>query len=103
MKNFLIGLNAINIGALLLAIVYTAGVVWRVEKKLDVSYKLYLSAIIFLFVAETADLYYALDNTFAFALIVKIGRVLFAMLFLAGILEMRSVIRKMDGEIGSSK
>ena len=95
----LLGINAVAIGTLLLSIIYTAGVVWRVEKKLDISYKFFLAAIIFLFIGETLDLYYAINNTMRIALTVKILRMLFAICFLIGIIIMRKIIRKLDGEI----
>jgi magnesium-transporting ATPase (P-type) len=98
MENILWGINIATIGAILLSIVYTAGVVWRVEMKLDTSYKFFLTAIILLFLAETADFYYGLDNKFFWALAVKSLRMLFAINFLVGILLMRNIVRDLDGE-----
>jgi hypothetical protein len=95
----LIVINATIIGALLLSIIYTAGVVWRVEKKLDISYKFFLAATIFLFAGETLNLYYALDNTLEISLTIKILRMLFALCFLTGIVIMRKIVRKLDGEL----
>ena len=87
----------ITIGALLLSIIYTAGVVWRVEKELDISYKFFLAAIIFLLIAEVTSLYPA-NNVLLFALIVKILRMLFTLCFLSGVLLMRDIVQKFDGE-----
>lgn len=98
METLLIGVNAVTIGALFLAIIYTAGVVWRVELELDISYKFFLAAILFLVAAEILDLYYAIDNSFAVALAVKFFRMLFALGFLSGVLFMRDIVRKVDGE-----
>jgi hypothetical protein len=98
METLLISINTVTIGALFLAIIYTAGVVWRVELELDVSYKLFLAAILFLVAAEILDLYYAIDNSFAIGLTVKILRMLFALGFLSGMLFMRDIVRKADGE-----
>jgi hypothetical protein len=89
--------NAITIGALLLSIIYTAGVVWRVEKELDISYKFFLTAIIFLLSAEILNLYPSGDAT-APILVVKILRMLFTLCFLSGVLLMRDIVRKIDGE-----
>ena len=87
-----------TIGSLFLAIIYTAGVVWRVELELDISYKFFLAAVIFLVLAEVLDLYYSVDNNLQFALTVKILRMLFALGFFSGVLFMRDIVRKVDGE-----
>ncbi len=91
-------MNAITIISLLLAIIFTAGIVWRVEKKLDISYKFFLTAIILLLAAEILDLYYGIDNQIKIALIVKSLRMFFALFFLTGVLFMRNIVREMDGE-----
>ena len=89
----LISKGIIIIGALL-CVVYTFGVVWRVEKKLDLSYKLFLAAIISFTLAEFVLLF-----DFKLALIINILlRVAFVVFFLSGILEMRNMLRRMDGE-----
>ncbi len=97
-QNIMFIVNAITIIALLLSIIYTAGVVWRVEKELDISYKFFLVAIILLFVAEITNLYYPLDNILYIALAIKILRMLFTLCFLIGVLLMRDIARKLDGE-----
>lgn len=81
-----------------MALIFTAGIVWRVEKELDVSYKFFLLAVVLLLFAEIADLYYAIDAAETVALLVKVARVSFAVFFLIGILFMRDIIRKLDGE-----
>jgi hypothetical protein len=95
MENILLGVNIITISALFFSIIYTAGVVWRVEMELDVAYKFFLVAIVALLIAEVADLYY---GTASIAIIVKSARMIFAACFLAGILFMRDIVRKLDGE-----
>ena len=90
-------INAITIGAILLSIIYTAGVVWRVEKELDVSYKFFLAAIIFLLAGEIVSLYPS-DQAVTIELIVKILRMIFTLCFLSGVLFMRDIVRKIDGE-----
>ncbi|NTW26920.1 MAG: hypothetical protein HGA36_01205 [Candidatus Moranbacteria bacterium] len=96
-QTLLLTINAITIGALALSIIYTAGVVWRVEKELDISYKFFLAAIIFLLFAEVTNLYVS-DNALIFTLAVKILRMLFTICFLSGVLLMRDIVRKIDGE-----
>ena len=90
--------NAITIAALVLAVVFTAGIVWRTEKELDASYKFFLAGIVLLLIAEVADLYYAIDKQIIIALAIKILRALFAVCFLVGALFMRDIVRKLDGE-----
>ena len=80
------------------SIIYAFGVVWRVEKKLDIAFKLFLMAIIFFTAGEVCALVQnqkGLDFNFL-SLVLKTFFVLF---FLFGMLEMRSMLRKMDGEI----
>lgn len=90
-------INIITIGTLLLSIIYTAGVVWRVEKELDISYKFFLAAIIFLLAAEIVNLYPS-ESIVTFSLAVKALRMLFTICFLSGVLLMRDIVRKIDGE-----
>jgi len=86
----------------LFSIIYTAGVVWRVEKKLDISYKFFLIAIIAFTLSEIANLVRreALPWAGEAALILKL---LFALFFLKGVLTMRRMVRIMDGEINPEK
>ena len=98
MENVFLTINIITIGALLLSIVYTAGIVWRVEMKLDISYKFLLAAVIFIVLAELVDSYYGFSNVIFWSFIVKALRMLFAVSFLAGVLFMRNIVRSLDGE-----
>jgi hypothetical protein len=81
----------------LFSVVFTSGIVWRVEKKLDISYKLFLSAIIFFLSAEILG-FFDFSSTSYFPLLISIARLSFSLLFLFGILEVRSLIRDEDGE-----
>lgn len=99
MENIFLGINIITIGALALSIIYTTGVVWRVEMKLDAAYKFFLVGIVFLFMAEMGDLYYSIDNQLMIAFLVKVARMLFVLFFLTGIIFMRDIARNLDGEI----
>ena len=79
----------------LFSIIYTFGVVWRVEKKLDTSFKLLLAAIISFTLSEIIFIL-----PFAWSQNISlIAKIIFAIFFLVGILEMRSMLRKMDGEL----
>jgi hypothetical protein len=84
--------------ACLFSIIYTSGVVWRVEKKLDVSFKLFLVAIISFTISEI----FLLINLGKEELtqLISLGfKIVFVIFFLLGILEMRKMLREMDGEI----
>jgi len=94
--------NFITIGALFLSIIYTAGIVWRVEMKLDISYKFFLLAIIFLTAAEIFGFYPA-ENNLYFTLALKILQMLFTICFLFGVFLMRNITRELDGEIKKNK
>ena len=98
MEKLFLGINIFSIALILLSIIFTAGVVWRVEKKLDISYKFFLIAIVVLLVAEILDLYYGIDNQIKIALAVKLLRAFFALFFLVGVLFMRKIVRDLDGE-----
>ena len=95
-------LNTAIIVVSLFSIIYTTGVVWRVEKKLDISYKFFLSAIIAFALSEIIVLLnfqgrsWTVDASLAL-------RLLFALFFLKGILTMRRMVRVMDGEIDPSQ
>lgn len=90
-------INSIIVAAALVAVVYTFGVVWRVEKKMDISYKLFLVAIIAFVVSELTGYFSFSESSWLFWL-PKIFKLIFAVFFLAGIWTMRDMIRKIDGE-----
>ncbi len=89
----------IILGALL-TIIYTFGVVWRVEKKLDLSYKLLLGAIISFTLSELFSLFQFEGRDWVLVASIAL-QALFIILFLAGILEVRNMLRKLDGEKGN--
>ena len=91
-------INLVILGLMILALVYTFGIVWRVEKRLDISYKLFLLSIIF-FLATEAVGFLNIDNLIYAELLEKFCKLLFAAFFLGGIWEMRKLVRKLDGEL----
>jgi len=90
-------LNLVGILLTFFSIVYVAGIVWRVEKKLDISYKLFLSAILVYGVSLFLEMFSVIDAT-VMELYISIAKVLFVALFLGGVLMMRDLVREMDGE-----
>jgi hypothetical protein len=79
------------------AIVFGFGVVWRVEKKLDLAFKLFLGAIVIFFAGEVSGFFFVPENSF-WAYFAPGTKIVFALFFLAGMAEMRNMIRKIDGE-----
>lgn len=95
---FFVFMHALTLVALSLAFLFAVGVVWRVEMELDASYKLFAVALTFLIVAEATDLFHFSEYTFAASVAVQGSRMIAAILFLAGILFMRDIVRHLDGE-----
>ena len=83
----------------LLSIIFSFGVVWRTEKELDLSYKFLLGAIILFTISEFLELF-SFEGRIILENFILGSRLLFAVLFLAGILTARDLLRKMDGEKG---
>ena len=90
-------LNIIGIFLTFFSIIYAAGVVWRVEKKLDISYKLFLAAVLVYAVSLFLEMFNVIDSA-VMELYISITKVVFIALFLGGVLMMRDLIRDMDGE-----
>jgi len=86
----------------LVLITAIAGIVWRVEKLLDVSYKFLLAASIIF------GIWILMDILVLNKAIPDIGlgiyfRALFAVLFTFAVLEMRILVRRLDGELTKKK
>jgi hypothetical protein len=90
-------INSLIVAFSLAAIVFAFGVVWRTERELDISYKLFLGAIIAFTIAQFLELFYFEGRTFI-SYLMPVFKLLFAALFLAGTLTARDLLRKMDGE-----
>ncbi len=95
---FLIFAHALTLVALSLAFLFAVGVVWRVEMELDVSYKLFAVALAFLIVAEATNLFHFSAYAVMASVIIESMRMIASVLFLAGILFMRDIVRHLDGE-----
>jgi hypothetical protein len=96
-------MNIATLVALIIAIAYTVGVVWRVEFRLDTSYKFFLVGIIFFFLAEILDFWYVPESRPTIAAIVEALRMLFSFCFLIGVVFMRGIVRNLDGEKAQEK
>ena len=95
---FLIFAHALTLVTLSLAFLFAVGVVWRVEMELDASYKLFAFALVFLIVSEAVDLFHFAEYTMIATVVIEGARMIAAVLFLAGILFMRDIVRHLDGE-----
>jgi hypothetical protein len=90
-------INSLIIAFSLSAIVFAFGVVWRTERELDISYKLFLGAIIVFTASQFLELF-AFEGRTLILFLIPVMKLLFAALFLAGTLTARDLLRKMDGE-----
>lgn len=95
-KIMLLGMDSVTIAVYLLILVFAVGIVWRVEKELDLSYKFFVVAAICLTLAEIFGFY--ASQTFDVTLWSKGLRTSAAIFLLVSILLMRDLVRKMDGE-----
>jgi hypothetical protein len=78
-----------------LSIVFTLGIIWRVEMKLDRAYKIFFGALIFLLLAMLVEVFIRNET---WIIINRILTFLFALSLLAGVWMMRDVMRDVDGE-----
>jgi hypothetical protein len=83
----------------LMSIIFSFGVVWRTEKELDLSYKFFLGAIIIFTISEFLELF-SFEGRIVLENFILGSKLLFSILFLAGTLTARDLLRKMDGEKG---
>jgi hypothetical protein len=98
----LLGIEYTTIVTLLFALVFTLGVIWRTEKKLDTTYKLLFVAILSFLGAKVLSLGYVFDQ--AYRGLVVGGLEFFAVFFLLlSILEMRDIVRILDHEVKNKK
>jgi hypothetical protein len=90
-------ISSFVIALMMLSIVFAFGIVWRVERELDVSYKFLLGAVISFTIGEIVSLFHSEGNLLTAGIILA-AKVIFSIMILAGILEMRNILREMDGE-----
>lgn len=93
--------NGTTLLLLFLALVFTAGIVWRVEKELDISYKFFLAALFVLLLSESIGKFFS--ETERFVVVASLLKSVFAGLLLAGVWTMRDAVRRLDGEKGDGE
>jgi FtsH-binding integral membrane protein len=95
MQNLEIGAQILSIVLISFSLVFTLGIIWRVEMKLDTAYKVFFCALVFLFLARVVDIFVKSE---VFALAYQLLNLLFSIFLLWGIWLMRDVMRNIDGE-----
>jgi hypothetical protein len=90
-------MNSIIIGASMLSVIFALGVVWRVEKELDISFKLFSCSIISFLISALVE-FFKIESRLSIDFVSIFFKLLFAIFFLLGIFTMRDLLRKMDGE-----
>ncbi len=93
-----LGVDVLTILLFLLILVFAIGIVWRVEKELDWSYKLFVVAAAAVTLADVIGLTAVSTSDPRWALLSKGLRFVGAIAFLASILVMRDIVRKLDHE-----
>lgn len=97
----LLGMDIATIVIFLLILVFSVGIVWRVEQELDLSYKFFVIAAGCLTLAELVGFYAHPD--FDSIILDKGLRTGGAVFLFISVLLMRDLIRKLDGEKSAGK
>lgn len=97
MDTIFLGVDMLTIVLFLLVLVFSIGIVWRVEKELDWTYKFFVVAATSIMLADMLGLYAASQGSLTI-LLGKGLRFVGAMAFLASVLFMRDIVRRLDNE-----
>lgn len=97
MKLALFGADVLVVAVFLLVLVFTIGVVWRVEKELDVSYKCFALGVVSLALGEIIGLA-VVDRGLSWLVTSRVLRLIGSVFFLASVLLMRDIVRVLDHE-----
>ncbi|MFA9262530.1 MAG: hypothetical protein ACEQSB_04220 [Undibacterium sp.] len=95
---FLLFLSFLTITSLLSSLVFVVGIVWRVEMELDLSFKFFAFAVLFLLMTEGLGFLPASRFEAWWQLALPVVKFLAAANLLLGLFFMRDLIRRMDGE-----
>lgn len=98
---FLIALSFLTIVSLLSSLVFVIGIVWRVEMELDLSFKFFTLAVLFLLVGEGLSLLPTSRFESWWQFIPPITKLFAAATLLLGLYFMRDLVRRLDGEKSS--
>lgn len=97
MDMIFLSMDVVTVVLFALVLVFSIGIVWRVEKELDWSYKFFVIAAMSVLLADVVGLY-AAEGALSAALLGKGLRLIGAVAFLVSILFMRDIVRKLDHE-----
>lgn len=90
-------IDVIVIAISIVAAIFTAGIIWRVDKKIGIAYKFFLCAII-VFLLEEIVIFLGFAKEVSAVGVAYISKLLLAVFFLGGIITMRDLIRRINGE-----
>lgn len=97
MDMLFLGMDVMTIVLFLLILLFSVGIVWRVEKELDWSYKFFVVAAASVLLADVIGLYVT-SGEFSMVLFGRGLRLIGAVAFLVSVLLMRDIVRKLDHE-----
>lgn len=95
---FFLLLSFLTIVSLLSSLVFVIGIVWRVEMELDLSFKFFAFAVLFLLMTEGLSLLPASRFESWWQLALPAVKFLAAANLLLGLFFMRDLVRRLDGE-----
>ncbi len=98
MDTLLFSLAAFTIASYGVSLVYTVGIVWRVEMELDLAYKFLATAVFFLLAAEILNVVPSVHAVTFWTVVLWTTKFLAALCLFFGMFFMRDLIQKMDGE-----
>ncbi|HOW60206.1 MAG TPA: hypothetical protein P5548_03365 [Candidatus Moranbacteria bacterium] len=88
-------LKILSLGMLVFSIIFTLGIIWRAEMKLDTVYKIFFVALVFLFISQGMELFVKNE---IFSFVGQIFNSLFFLVMLASIWMTRDLFKKIDEE-----
>lgn len=95
MQNLELIVQIISVILISFSLVFTLGIIWRVEMKLDKAYKFFFGALLCLFLIKIMDVFIKGE---IFSLIYQFLNLLFYILLSWGIWLVRDLIMDIDGE-----
>lgn len=95
MQNLEIGSQVLSLVLISFSLVFTLGIIWRVEMKLDTAYKVFFCALVFLFLSRILDFFIKSEMLNLFYQFLNLA---FSIFLFWGIWLMRDLLRNIDGE-----
>lgn len=92
-----LGMDVVTLALFLLVLVFSVGIVWRVEQELDKAYKFFVIAAASVMLADVLGLSASFQGP-AMVALSKILRFIGAVAFLSSVWCMRDIVRRLDNE-----